>query len=347
MATRGRTYAENLVGTLDRSGYQKQRDAITQAYNTNWQNIQNQYKNLTDKIKRQQEQANEDFANGLVQVASDSFDRMSQSNQDMANKGLTLSGIGNLMVQSDTQMKGDEIGKLLKSVGATMSEGAEKLKDANQKIASQENELNKGYGSSLGDVGDSETAAQNAFNNALADIAEAMEARQDNNDLAAKQRAASRSGRSGTSKEEEELNEFYKKMAITEILSSEDMTDRQKSNSLAILFGTKNSDRVVDAFNKNSTATKTRNKAIKSAKSAATKEFNDALKERQRNVNLMNLYTGNAYKNLLFGNSNNLNPDRYYKNLEEQNKARTEYVNNAINKVEPLSYEDLAKMLYG
>ena len=41
------------------------------------------------------------------------------------------------------------------------------------------------------------------------------------------------------------------------------MTDRQKSNSLAILFGTKNSDRVVDAFNKNSTATDTRNAKIK------------------------------------------------------------------------------------
>ena len=54
MATRGRDYAENLVGALDRGSYQKQRDAIRKTYNTNWQNIQNQYKNLTEKIKRQQ-----------------------------------------------------------------------------------------------------------------------------------------------------------------------------------------------------------------------------------------------------------------------------------------------------
>lgn len=343
MATRGRTYAENLVGALDRSGYQKQRDAITQAYNTNWQNIQNQYKNLTDKIKRQQEQANENFANGLVQVASDSFDRMSQSNQDMANKGLTLSGIGNLMVQSDTQMKGDEIGKLLKSVGATMSEGAEQLKDANQKIASQENELNKGYGSSLGDVGDSETAAQNAFNNALADIAEAMEARQDNNDLAAKQRAASGSGSSGTSKEEEELNEFYKKMAITEILSSEDMTDRQKSNSLAILFGTKNSDRVVDAFNKNSTVTDTRNAKIKELQSQANKIQKDyILNNREANPYMSNML---SYGDKL--NGNNINNTLSYaprQVIEYPNSAQEE-LNNLLNT--GLTYEDLAKMLYG
>lgn len=344
MATRGRTYAENLVGTLDRSGYQKQRDAITQAYNTNWQNIQNQYKNLTDKIKRQQEQANEDFANGLVQVASDSFDRMSQSNQDMANKGLTLSGIGNLMVQSDTQMKGDEIGKLLKSVGATMSEGAEKLKDANQKIASQENELNKGYGSSLGDVGDSETAAQNAFNNALADIAEAMEARQDNNDLAAKQRAASRSGsRSGTSKEEKELNEFYKKMAITEILSSEDMTDRQKSNSLAILFGTKNSDRVVDAFNKNSTATDTRNAKIKELRNQANKIQRDYI---------LNNRDVNPYMNSTLSYGNKINGNNISNTLSYAPRQVVDYPNPAQDELNNLlktglTYEDLAKMLYG
>ena len=343
MATRGRTYAENLVGHLDRSGYQKQRDVITQSYNTNWQNIQNQYKNLTDKIKRQQDQANENFANGLVQVASNSFDRMHQSNQDMANKGLTLSGIGNLMTQSDTQIKGDEIGKLLKSVGATMSEGAEQLKNANQKIASQENELNKGYGNALGDVGSRETAAQNAFNNALADIAEAMEARQDNNDLAAKQRAASGSGRSGKSKEDEELNEFYKKMAITEILSSEDMTDRQKSNSLAILFGTKNSDRVVDAFNKNSTATDTRNAKIKELQKQANKI--------QRDYTLNNREV-NPYMNRMLSYNDKLNGNNINNTLSYAPRQTIEYPNSAQEELNNLlktglTYEDLAKMLYG
>lgn len=343
MSTRGRTYAENLVGPLDRSGYQKQRDVITQSYNTNWQNIQNQYKNLTDKIKRQQDQANENFANGLVQVASNSFDRMHQSNQDMANKGLTLSGIGNLMTQSDTQMKGDEIGKLLKSVGATMSEGAEQLKNANQKIASQENELNKGYGNALGEVGSRETAAQNAFNNALADIAEAMEARQDNNDLAAKQRAASGSGRSGKGKEDEELNEFYKKMAITEILSSEDMTDRQKSNSLAILFGTKNSDRVVDAFNKNSTATDTRNAKIKELQKQANKI--------QRDYTLNNREV-NPYMNRMLSYNDKLNGNNINNTLSYAPRQTIEYPNSAQEELNNLlktglTYEDLAKMLYG
>ena len=342
MSTRGRTHAENLVGPLDRSGYQKQRDVITQSYNTNWQNIQNQYKNLTDKIKRQQDQANENVANGLVQVASNSFDRMNQSNQDMANKGLTLSGIGNLMTQSDTQMKGDEIGKLLKSVGATMSEGAEQLKNANQKIASQENELNKGYGNALGEVGSRETAAQNAFNNALADIAEAMEARQDNNDLAAKQRAASGSGRSGKSKEDEELNEFYKKMAITEILSSEDMTDRQKSNSLAILFGTKNSDRVIDAFNKNSTATDTRNAKIKELQKQANKI--------QRDYTLNNREV-NPYMNRMLSYNDKLNGNNINNTLSYAPRQTIEYPNSAQEELNNLlktglTYEDLAKMLY-
>ena len=69
MANRGREYAESIIGPLDRSAYNQQRDVVQNTYNTNWQNVQNQYKNLQDKLKLRQEQANKDFAEGLVDVA--------------------------------------------------------------------------------------------------------------------------------------------------------------------------------------------------------------------------------------------------------------------------------------
>lgn len=343
MATRGRSYAENLIGNLDRSSYNTQRDVAQQTYNTNWQNIQNQYKNLTEKLKRQQEQANKDFANGLVQVASNSFDRVSSSNNDLVNRGLTTSGLSNLLTQSDTQMKGDEIGKLLKSADETISLGAEQLKDANTKLVSEQIDLNKGLSDALGAIGDNETSAQNAFNNALADIAEAMESREDSNDLAAKQRAASRSGSSGKSKEEEELNDFYKKMAINEILSSEDMTDKQKSNSLAILFGTKYADNAVGAFNRNATATDTRNAKIK--------ELQDKIRDTQKGYIVEDNNIVNPYDIMLsYGDNlsdvilNNKLPYSSMKVVPYTNPAQTE-LDNLLKT--GLTYEDLAKMLYG
>ena len=166
MATRGRSYAESLISPLDRSGYAKQREVSSQTYSTNWENLQNKYKELTDKIKRQQDQANEDFANGLIQASSNSFDRLNAYNQNMANKGLNISGLNDLLSQTDIKLKGDEIGDLLQSASDVLSANAEQLKGANESMTTQSNELSKDLASALGDIGDSETSAQNAFNNA-------------------------------------------------------------------------------------------------------------------------------------------------------------------------------------
>ena len=78
MANKGRGYAENLVGQLDRSYFDPQRTVAQQTYNTNWENVQNQYNKLQDKLKRKQQQANTEFAEGLGTVASNSYDRMRQ-----------------------------------------------------------------------------------------------------------------------------------------------------------------------------------------------------------------------------------------------------------------------------
>ena len=67
-----RSYAEQLVGNLDNSFYNKQRDVAQQSYKTNWENLQNQYKNLQEKLKKQQEEANIAFNERLSSVAESS-----------------------------------------------------------------------------------------------------------------------------------------------------------------------------------------------------------------------------------------------------------------------------------
>ena len=114
MANKGREYAENLVGALDRSAYNQQRDVAQNTYNTNWQNVQNQYKNLQDKLKLQQQKANRDFAEGLVDVAENSFNRERIGSGNLANRGLLASGLTNMLNQADTMQKGEDISKLYK-----------------------------------------------------------------------------------------------------------------------------------------------------------------------------------------------------------------------------------------
>lgn len=264
MANAGRQYAEGLVGPLDRSLYETQRNVAQQSYNTNWEALQNQYKNLQEQLKKRQANANKDYANGLVQVAENSFDRMNNANANMVNRGLTTSGLNNLVQQSDTTQKGEEIAKLLKSAGDVATKTAEQLKNGNTTVASKEASLNKGLGDTLGNIGAKETSAQMSYNAGLAGIAGNKDARDMENALASAQREASATASGYNTKEQdEELNDFYKKVAINDLLNTKDMSDRQKANSLSILFEKRNADDIVSGFNKNVTATETYNKKLK------------------------------------------------------------------------------------
>lgn len=363
MANRGREYAEGLVGALDRSAYNQQREVAQNTYNTNWQNVQNQYKNLQDKLKLQQQRANRDFAEGLVNVAENSLDRQRTGSGNLANRGLLASGLTNMLNQSDTIQKGEEIGKLLKSAGDVSLSTADKLSQATSKAAQEGTGLMGKLANTLADVGDAETAAQNQYNQTLAGIAGAMDEREANNALAAAQRAASR-GSGGKSQAqadaENELEEFYRKATINEVLSSPDMTDNQKSNYLGIMFGIDGADKAVDAYNKNVNATSDYNKQYKQLKKAADAEA------RTNKQNYQNYITNKQNKKIdeMFSRSNpilNRNKNTYGDNLLRNNLPNM--YNPSLDRVPTVSvqdaaalqelenrgitYEDLAALLYG
>lgn len=361
MANKGREYAEGLVGALDRSAYNQQRDVAQNTYNTNWQNVQNQYRNLQDKLKLQQQRANRDFAEGLVDIAENSLDRQRVGSGNLANRGLLASGLTNMLNQSDTMQKGEEIGKLLKNVGDVSLSTADKLSQATSKAAQEGTGLMGKLANTLADVGDAETAAQNQYNQTLASIAGAMDEREANNALQAAQRAASR-GSSGKSRAqadaENELEEFYRKATINEVLSSPDMTDNQKSNYLGIMFGINGADNVVDAYNKNVNATSDYNTKHKQLQKAADAEARTNKQNYQAyNRNLYNKSVNDMFinNNPMANRNSNIDsllrrniPNNYNPNL---NRIPTPSVQDALALQElenrGITYEDLAALLYG
>ena len=263
-----RKYAENLVGDLDRSYYNTQRDVANKTYQTNWDNLQNQYKNLQEKLKIQQEQANKDFANGLVNVSDDSFSRMQGVNQNLANRGLTTSGTRDLFTQADTKQKGSDVRNLLGKSNNVAIDIANQLSEANQKYATNQAELQAALGDALAGIGDAETAAQNEYNNALAGIAEA----------AANRKAANAAASAGSgNKYDEDLEDMYRKQGIYEILVDDTLTESEKSDMLRIMYGIGNSYEVIKAYEGIAGADERREKAIKSAQD----EYDKALKAYQ------------------------------------------------------------------
>lgn len=363
MANRGREYAEELVGALDRGAYNQQRDVAKATYNTNWENVQNQYKNLQDKLKLQQQRANRDFAEGLVNVAENSFNRERQGSGNLANRGLSASGLTNMLNQADTAQKGEDIGNLLKTAGAISADNAGKLSQATSKAASEETGLLGKLANTLGDIGDAETALQNRYNNTLAGIAGAMDEREANNALQAAQRAARGGGGSGKSQElidaENALDEFYRKAAINEVLSSPDMNDQQKANYLGIMFGINGSGNIVDAYNRNVNATNDYNTRLNELQKAANKQekqnksAQSVLDNYNRRQETLNRAFGTDPSKYI--NTNNLaDPNiSYRQGLFTQNGAPNVSFNyddiNALNdfKKTGITYEDLAQLLYG
>ena len=269
-----RDYAKGLVGELNRTIYNTQRDVAQRTHQTNWQNLQNQYKNLTEELKTTQEEANKNYANTMANVAGEGFDRMRGYNADLVNRGVTQSGTRDLAQQSNIEQKGKDVLGALAKQGNISVDIANRLADANKTALQKESDLAKGIADTLGDIGAGETAAQMDYNAALADIAESKDARDDNNDLQRRQRAAQAAANSGGGTEDYDkaLDEIYRRQAILAILQGVnpetgealDYDDTQKANTLKILYGVENSNNVIKAYNSNKKSTKSYNKKVKS-----------------------------------------------------------------------------------
>ena len=372
---KGRTYAENLVGPLDRSFYDTQRNVANKVNETNWQNLQNQYKNLTDQLKRKQEQENIAFAKGLVDVAENSLDRMSAANQNMANRGLTSSGLSDLVEQADTTSKGSQVLELLGKAGDVAVSTAGQMASGNATYADKAAELNNALAGTLGEINAGDIATQMSYNKGLADIGEAMEAREDDNKLQAAQRAANAaSSGSGTKEQDDEYNEFMRRVAINQTLISDTLDDTDKANVLRIRLGVKNADEVIKAYNKNIGETARYEKDLKDAKNKIKKAEQDAKNDIAKE-NLSNFWDwlkgvvigtpmpesdeplkadksknkGKTPADILFGTSYEIpNTDKPLPNASKENKNKNKEIEKkAKEKVKPITYEELAELLYG
>jgi hypothetical protein len=349
MANTSRSYAEQLVGPLNKSHYDTQRKVANQSYETNWEDLQNQYKNLQEQLKQRQEQANRDYASGLVQVAENSFDRMNSVNNNMVNRGLTTSGLNNLMTQADTTAKGEEVSKLLDNSGNIAVQIANQLKSGNETYADKATNLADNLSDTLGNIGANELNAQMEYNAGLANLAEAKDARDMENALAAKQRAASASSSSGGKSDvDEELEEFYKRQAINEILIDTDMSDIQKRNSLAILFEKGNADDILKAYSKNVKATDTYNKKTKEIEKKIKNEKNKPSPTPSREILTYDSKNNKKFDNLYNDIYVNKNNTIYGPTIEDYNSELAKLTRElSKHKNSGITYEELANLLYG
>lgn len=264
-----RKYAEDLVGALKTEHYNTQRDVANSIYNTNWKNLENQYKNLQEKLEAKRQENNRAFAKGLVETAESGYDMARANAQNLANRGLITSGVQDLAQQANTTSKGQQVLSLLNKLNSDTEANIEKLNDATSTMAKEEAKLNANLADTLGDIGASQTNAQMNYNTGLADIAGQKDARDMENELAKMQReaqaAANARSRSGNDGVNAEIEDFYKKQGIIAVLNGIDpitgeeidWDDRQKANAIQVLFGLSNAKDFIDTYDYNSNLDKT------------------------------------------------------------------------------------------
>ena len=241
-------YAENLIGNWEKDIYEPQKQVTRDIYQTNWNKLTNDYNTVKDKLARNFELARNEYANTLNDVQNSSFNRMNNANIDLASRGLSGSGILNLITQADTQTKGEEIDKALSSLLNTNNASLSGLAEGVMDLGSGQTSLAGDLGSDLGKLTDADAANMQQYGGLLGNLGES-----------AAGRAASKSGGSGRLKKaEEEQKELYRRLGIIQTLNNEDLSEQEKR---VILSGSydmpiKDADAALSAINYTNTNSK-------------------------------------------------------------------------------------------
>lgn len=375
-AKKTRKYAEDILGTNNRSHFDTQRGVAKDVYQTNYDEIQNRFAQLQERLEAQREKSNLAYNRGLSQVADSSYDRTSAQSADLVNRGLTTSGLGDRITQADTEYKGANVKNLLETLGGDTASQTDTLSQGVEQVAANERNLNKGYSDSLGEIGASDLANQMRHNQSLASIAGGKDARDDANALAAAQRAANAATmKTGKSKEETDIEDYLKQKAITGILmginpetgESMNQTDQQKAISLTTLFDV-DGPKAVKAYNTNLSAFQTHKDNLQSSEANVRRAEIDvrntqnkinrlkSADSRELNVPVTKPIPGEHHfthplTHGLRTGTESRNQEEYYNLLQQlsERMGRHGFATNKHNQIRTNgpTYEDILSILYG
>ena len=223
-------YAENLIGNWERDIYEPQKDVTRAIYNTNWDRLTNDFNAVKEKLARNFELARNEYNNVLSNVQDTSFDRMQNAYTDLANRGLSSSGMQDLTVQADTQAKGQQVDEALASLLAQNNATANSLAEGVMNLGEEQTKLAGNLAQDIGKLTDADAANAQQYANLLGGIGESAAQR-------AAARAAARAS-SGASKKDDErkkkADEMERKRLIANALMSNELTDDEKAAYLNI-----------------------------------------------------------------------------------------------------------------
>ena len=316
-------YAENLIGNWEKDIYEPQKEVTKAIYQTNWDKLTNDYNDVRDKLARNFDLARNEYNNTLNDIQNASFNRMNNANIDLANRGLTSSGVMNLVNQADTQEKGEETDEALAKLLGVNNATLEGLREGVIGLGEGQNSLAGNLAKDIAGLTDADAANNQEYGGLVAGIAQS-----------AAGRAASRAGSGGKSKRDKDLDEMYRELGVIQTMYDDSLTDDEKRTILMRDYDLdlKTTNAALTGYSNNSKL-ETTNKEIERLQESIAKQAQDA-KAWNDFANSVPLGGGGGMLRLF----NAPNANVYYgkRNLE---KAR--------NSIDGLTYQDLNDILFG
>lgn len=316
-----KNYAENLIGNWEKDIYEPQKQVTKDIYQTNWNKLTNDYNTVKEKLARNFKLAREEYANTLNDVQNSSFNRMSNANIDLANRGLSNSGMMNLITQADTQSKGEDVDKALASLLNTNNASLSGLAEGVIDLGSGQNSLAGDLSGDVGKLTDADAANMQQYGGLLGSLGENAAGR------------ASSRAKSGKSKDEKEDDEFYRILGIITTLNNDELSDDDKKYVLKTQYDVdiNTGSKAVKGYNNNKILNETNNRISKLTNS----------------VNKLT-NAGNDYSRFFSGNNGS---HSFLAELFNVPRALSMWQNKSLqkqkDKANGLTYSDLNEILFG
>lgn len=322
-------YAENLVGNWETGQYEPQRKVTQSIYQTNINKLADDFSALKDKLARNFENAQLEYANTMNNVQNQSFNRMRNADIDLANRGLSTSGVGDLVTQADVQQKGEDVDKALADLLAVNNASIEGLTSGVMNLGEKQSSLAGDLAGDLGGVTEQEAANAQQYANLIAGLG---------NSAANRAASRARSG-GGTSKKDKkaqaEVDELKRRMMIADTLTSDQFSSEEKIrnlyNYLDVPIDTARA--VVQGYDNNQLLENNTAK-LQAAQNKANTYAN-------ANANWLKIANNPATPNVVRGAMNIFNVPNAASYYNNQN------INKLQNEISGLDYTDLYNLLYG
>ena len=237
-------YAKNLIGDWETEQYEPLRQVAQAQYQTNWNKLTNDFNNLNEQLAQNFKNARIQHNDAILNSSRDAYSRMYNAEQNLANRGLTGSGLMNTYNAVNTKQTGQTNNALMEDLMNANKANMEGRIAGLDTYANNVAKLSGNLADELAGITDAEGDNARKYANLVSDLSESAAAR------------AVQYG--GGSEKEKELDRIYQLITINDILGDEETDDVTKYYELTTdaLVSPEQAERILSSYNYNKTSDK-------------------------------------------------------------------------------------------